>query len=173
MEFIGVLGLVLLTMAGYSAGAVLLRRGQTVTPGLIDFALIVILWVLAFSLHDTLGKWMSLLIWLIVGGISGALFTTLRGLSPTEKSNPQALETNHRIGLLLRIREGWKAFAAEMGDFQGRIFMGFFYFLAVTPFGLIVRLFGDPLKLRVGSNQSFWVESSAPDASLEAAKRQF
>ena len=42
----------------------------------------------------------------------------------------------------------WKAFGRRAGDFLGRLLMTVFYFTLAAPFGLIVRFFSDPLKLR-------------------------
>ena len=75
---------------------------------------------------------------------------------------------------LLRLWEAWKSFARAMGGFQSRILLGLFYFLIVTPFGIGVRVFGDPLLLRRARRSSNWVpRSEATEAGLNEARKQF
>ncbi len=47
MEFVSGLALVLLTLVGYSSGAVLGARRKTPVPGLFDLLVVVILWAAA------------------------------------------------------------------------------------------------------------------------------
>ncbi len=49
---------------------------------------------------------------------------------------------------LKRLWEGWKRVARVIGDFQARVVLTIFYAVLVLPFGLGVRLFGDPLRVR-------------------------
>jgi len=66
----------------------------------------------------------------------------------------------------------WKKIARAVGVVQTRILMVIFYFIFVFPIGLIMRLRGDPLRLkpRTGSN---WTPHHQEPASLESARRQF
>ncbi len=75
---------------------------------------------------------------------------------------------------LLRLWEGWKSFARLMGGFQSRVLLSLFYFFVVTPFGLGVRVFGDPLFLRQTRKLSNWIprDETSP-TSIEEAKKQF
>ena len=77
------------------------------------------------------------------------------------------------LGGLRRWWERWKAFAAEMGNYQGRTLLAFFYFIVVTPIGIPLRLFGDPLRLRRADGSSFWEERRPVSQELEKAKEQF
>ena len=173
MEFFSALALVLLTMVGYSAAAVLVGRGKKVVPGLLDLVLVVALWTIALSFREVLGRWLSILVWLIMSGMTNALITTLRWRGQPDERSEQTVADNGQVGLLERLWEGWKRFAAEMGNYQGRMLMAFFYFLVVTPFGLLVRLSSDPLRLRQPSSQTFWIKRSTSDADLEQARREF
>ncbi|MBN1937814.1 MAG: hypothetical protein JW934_24360 [Anaerolineae bacterium] len=60
-----------------------------------------------------------------------------------------------------------------MGNFQGRVLLAFFYFGIVTPFGLLVRLFADPLHLKSRKKLSFWLDRAQPTADLDQMRSQF
>jgi hypothetical protein len=61
-----------------------------------------------------------------------------------------------------------------MGEFQSRILLNLFYFFVVTPFGVAVRIFGDPLHLRRAEGSSNWISrDDAVDVNLDEAKKQF
>jgi hypothetical protein len=47
-----------------------------------------------------------------------------------------------------RLWERWKSIAHAIGNFQARILLSAFYFLLLSPFGLGVKLFADPLRLK-------------------------
>lgn len=44
--------------------------------------------------------------------------------------------------------EGWKRIAHKIGNFQARVLLTVLYAIVVLPFGLIVRLFSDPLQIK-------------------------
>ena len=172
MGFVSGLALVLLTLVGYSSGAVLAGKGKQVVPGLLDLAVVVVLWAVALTTRAALGKGLAILVWLIGGLIVGAGLTRLRRArypDQREKARTTAPETSG----LRRWWEGWKVFAAEMGNYQGRTLLAFFYFIVVTPFAIPLRLFGDPLRLRRVSGSSSWVERQPVGQGLEKAREQF
>ena len=171
MHFVSGLALVLLTLVGYSSGAVVAGRGRQVAPGLLDLGVVVVLWAVALGTHSMLGKWLAILIWLAVGGLVSALLTTLRrgGYGSKKEANPALA-----AGSPLRRAWGkWKAFAAEMGNYQGRVLLAFFYFAVVTPFGIGVRLFSDPLAVKRAERASSWVKRRPVSEELEATREQF
>ena len=47
-----------------------------------------------------------------------------------------------------RLWSRWLKIAGIIGDFQARVVLSLFYFLIVLPFGLAVRLSGDPLRIK-------------------------
>lgn len=172
MGFIGALALILLTLVGYSSGAVLAGKGKQVMPGLLDLAVVAVLWAVALTTQTALARGVAILVWLVVGLTMGTGLTEFRrGRYPDCKQ--QAPATMQEISGLRRWWEGWKAFAAEMGNYQGRALLAFFYFFVVTPFGISLRLFGDPLQLRRGGDSSFWVERGPVSQELEKAREQF
>lgn len=69
-----------------------------------------------------------------------------------------------------KIWEGWKRVGGFIGDVIGRLILTLFYFSLVLPFGLIMRLFGDPLQLKSATPPS-WREREPEDENLDAARR--
>ncbi|KPL17747.1 MAG: hypothetical protein AMJ92_11100 [candidate division Zixibacteria bacterium SM23_81] len=172
MDFVTGLALVLLTLVGYSSGTVLGGRGRRVVPGLLDLAVVAILWVGALGTRPSLGKMLAILVWIAVGITVGAALTALRRRRYPQVSQKESVKAKNARGLR-RWWQVWKAFAAEMGNFQGRALLAFFYFIIVTPFGVPVRFFSDPLRLRKAKGSSFWLEQQPASATLEKAREQF
>ena len=73
----------------------------------------------------------------------------------------------------LPIYWGWMAVALVMGNVISRVLLTVFYYLMITPMGLIMRLFGrDKLHLRRRNVDTYWVD--APAVSDKAQyERQF
>jgi hypothetical protein len=67
----------------------------------------------------------------------------------------------------------WKSFAARMGNYQGRMLLAVFYFIVITPWGILVRLFSDPLQVRSPSADSHWKQRDIPRTDMEEAGQQF
>ncbi len=42
----------------------------------------------------------------------------------------------------------WKRLAHRIGNFQARVLLTLVYAVLVLPFGIVVRLFGDPLRIK-------------------------
>lgn len=119
--------------------------------------------------------------------MTSPLLPSTRGSIPPSPSAPQPPGTTASIpsdtpapqppsphAPLPRLWEGWKSFARAMGGFQSRILLGLFYFLIVTPFGMGVRAFGDPLLLRRARKLSNWIpRNETSPTSIDEAKKQF
>lgn len=73
---------------------------------------------------------------------------------------------------LRKFWEGWKRFGQFIGDFFGRLVLTIFYFTLFMPFGLGVRLFGDPLALRQ-SGPGKWLERTTHDLNLDDSRRLY
>lgn len=73
------------------------------------------------------------------------------------------------------IWQKWKIIAHTIGRFQTRLLVTLFYFLIISPVGLIMKLFGwDPLnskrsKANAGTN---WQTIKNGEPDLESLKRQ-
>jgi len=156
---------VLLTLVGYSSGAVFGAPRRTPVPALLDLAVVLALWGAALVTRPELGKWGAIGVWLAVGILDGAVLSRVRaGRYPEAKASTQA------AGLW----QAWKGFARRMGNFQSRVLMAFLYFTVVLPFGLGVALLGDPLRLKPGAAESNWRPKHLPvKPSVAEAERQY
>jgi len=73
------------------------------------------------------------------------------------------------VSILQLAWERFRQNAQILGDIQGHIAAGVFYFTIMLPFGLIARFSGDPLKLK---GAPAWTERHPVANDLESAKRQ-
>jgi len=75
--------------------------------------------------------------------------------------------------LLRQLWIKWKAIATAIGNLQARIFLSLFYFLIVTPFGLVVRFLSDPLYIKRRQEPTFWRPKTLSEPTVEEARKQF
>ena len=73
--------------------------------------------------------------------------------------------------MLKKIWEGWKRFGQFIGDIFARIVLTIFYFTIFLPFGLGIRLFGDPLEIKA-KPMSLWRPRVSSDKTLADVRRQ-
>ena len=66
----------------------------------------------------------------------------------------------------------WMRIALVIGNFNNRVVLTLFYATVVLPFGLVVRLFGDPLAIR-RKRSSAWTDIEHPTRTIEEGRRQF
>ena len=66
----------------------------------------------------------------------------------------------------------WKVFGHFLGDWLGRVVLTIFYFTVFVPFGIGVRLFGDPLHIKSQPDE-LWRPRTTGDQKLEEVTRQF
>jgi hypothetical protein len=66
----------------------------------------------------------------------------------------------------------WKRIGHFVGDLIGRIILTLFYFTIFAPFGLGVRLWGDPLQIRKNLSAK-WLARNNRDLTLEDTRRLF
>ena len=71
-----------------------------------------------------------------------------------------------------RFMAWWMPIAEVIGNFMNRLVLSAFYFVIVLPFGLGVRLFSDPLKLRKKADTG-WSEILNETKTVEKARKQF
>ncbi len=77
--------------------------------------------------------------------------------------------------MLRKLWSHWLTLARKIGQFQSRIILTLFYFVFVTPFGLGVRLFADPLHIKRRSLHgapSGWQARETRDVDLAAGQKQ-
>lgn len=72
--------------------------------------------------------------------------------------------------MLKRVWQSWKRFAHKIGNFQARVFLTVFYAVLVFPFGMAVRLFSDPLRIK--RRPSRWLDHPKEAYDLEWARRE-
>jgi hypothetical protein len=72
--------------------------------------------------------------------------------------------------VLKRMWHSWKRAAHAIGTFQARVLLTAFYAVLVLPFGIFVRLFSDPLRIKRRPGQ--WLEDHGETHDLQWAKRQ-
>jgi len=69
---------------------------------------------------------------------------------------------------------GWMRLAALLGYVNSRILLGLVYFLVITPYGLVMRLFGrDVLQRRGAAPDSYWVPRKHTRQPRERYERLF
>jgi hypothetical protein len=71
------------------------------------------------------------------------------------------------------IKRGWKAWsrlAHKIGNFQARVLLTLLYALLVLPFGIMVRLFSDALRIK--KRPDCWLERAPQPNDLPWAQKQ-
>jgi hypothetical protein len=71
---------------------------------------------------------------------------------------------------LKRVWLAWKRIAQAIGNCQARVLLTIFYAVLVFPFGILVRLFADTLRIKHRPTQ--WLDHSHETSDLQWAKRQ-
>ena len=74
--------------------------------------------------------------------------------------------------ILRKAWQAWKRIGLFIGDLIGRAVLTVFYFSVFVPFGLGVRLWGDPLAIRPGQRAQ-WLERTTPEQVIDDARRLF
>jgi hypothetical protein len=67
-------------------------------------------------------------------------------------------------------RRSWKRVAHAIGNFQARILLTVFYGIIVFPFGIVARLFSDPLRIKHPPTR--WLDHTEVTQDLRWTKRQ-
>jgi hypothetical protein len=76
------------------------------------------------------------------------------------------------MAFLRKFWESWKRFGHWMGDQVARIVLTLFYFTIFLPFGLVIRVFGDPLAIK-NKPENPWLRKGPGDSNLDEARRLF
>lgn len=75
------------------------------------------------------------------------------------------------MNTLKRIWEAWKQIAQKIGNFQARVLLTIIYSVLILPFGLAVRLFSDPLRIK--RRPEAWLDHGDDPNTMEWARRQW
>jgi hypothetical protein len=70
-----------------------------------------------------------------------------------------------------KLWEGWKRIGRRVGDIQARVLLTIIYALLVLPFGLAVRFFSDPLRIKHLPVR--WLGRSDEPATMKWAHKQW
>jgi hypothetical protein len=76
-------------------------------------------------------------------------------------------------GIWLKLKALWKAWtriAHIIGNFQARVLLTILYVVLVLPFGVIVRLFADPLRIKKRPDR--WLEETPEVFDMQWAQKQ-
>lgn len=175
MEAFSFLVLILLSLTGYSGGAVG-RAGKlaNLKPQLIDLILVLIIWGGAISSRIIFGfnRWLLILVWVLLSAAVGYFAVAFRRAPRPSKTRAEQTE-EISASFFKGLWERWKNFSKRMGGFQSRIILSIFYFLFVTPFALAVKTFSDRLRLKHHPADSYWLEKREAESGLEELRRQF
>ncbi len=175
METLSLLVLILLSMFAYSAGAVSVgKKYEEPKPRIADLFFMLLIWAAAIFSRKGLdwNKWLLTCGWVALAYLTGRLSSLLRKLTVRQAgpASDKPAEPAHRVKKLWLT---WKALSKRSGNFQSRLILSFFFFVCVTPFGLGVKIFGDPLRLRQGEKTSYWLPKKDTAGDVEQSRKQF
>lgn len=75
--------------------------------------------------------------------------------------------------ILEKLKAAWKAWtriAHVIGNFQARVLLTILYVVLVLPFGVIVRLFADPLRIK--KRPTKWLNETQEVYDMQWAQKQ-
>ncbi len=76
--------------------------------------------------------------------------------------------------LARRFHVAWMKLAGILGYINSRVLLFLLFYLAITPYGLISRLFHrDPLNRRSGAKSSYWIPRKTSKQTREQFERSF
>ena len=172
-SILSAIGLILLTMVGYSFGAILSAGKKDPTPRVIDLILLLVLWVVGFLVRGSLGHGLSIFVFWLAGLIIGYVVVGMRKNQFFDAPQEHFAQLDPSWSLPKQLWERWKVFGARFGHFQSRIMMGYFYFVVISWVGLPVRLFSDFLGMKSTPSGSGWSDKMPDDVTVEAAQNQY
>ena len=77
------------------------------------------------------------------------------------------------MNLIKKFWEKWKAFGHKVGNFQARLILSLFYFIVISPFGMVVKVFSKPLRLKLSHTSNWLVYQGDAEDIMVRARRQF
>jgi hypothetical protein len=174
MDALSLIALILLSLVGYSAGVVLAVRGVSdPKPGIFDLFLIVLIWggAVYAKVNTGINRWLLILVCAVSACLIAWLISLLRkgrqGDIKSESHEGDRLEGKPSLW------KRWTEFSKRMGGFESRVVLSLFYFIIVLPFALIVRLFSDPLRLKMKSAPSHWLATKPLESAEDNFRKQF
>lgn len=75
---------------------------------------------------------------------------------------------------LTSFNNAWFQIGLLLGKIVSPIVLGTIFFLLIAPVGILTRLAGrDPLRLKPGNTDTYWIERTPPGPQPESFKNQF
>jgi hypothetical protein len=174
MEAISFIGLVLLSLVGYSAGAVS-RAGKAaqLQPEIIDLVLIVVIWTGAIysGVVLDLNRWLLILAWLIIGYLASVLAFLPRKIPEAAVASRQTTPQPPEV-FLKRLWRSWSDFSRRMSNFQSRLVISLVFFTMFFLPALMIKAFSDPLKIKHHSRESYWLPRKEIGNDMTQFRRQ-
>ena len=172
MEIISSIALILLSLVGYSGGAVS-SSGKTSEPkpSILDLFLIVLVWAAAIyaKLTFPINRWLLIFCFLAVAFLIAVVASIILKRKPDQAEIKEPDQSSPSPSLWDR----WKTFSKRLGSFQSRSLLSLFYFIITFPFALGVKFFSDPLRLKHKKKQSYWLSRKALHSAQDDFRKQF
>ena len=67
----------------------------------------------------------------------------------------------------------WREMSQKAADVQARVLLTVFYFTLMAPFGIMMGIVKDPLRVKQRPTGTYWLERKPVSESLADAHRQF
>ena len=166
LEFISILALIFLSLFGYSAGTVSgSQKHGGIEPGPIDFLLIIIILAAAFILGSIfdINRWLWVIVTAFTSGLVGFLRALLSGHVPARQPYEQPVKKN--------LWARWSGFSTLVGAFQTRIILSIVYLIIIFLVALPMKLFSDPLQIKLKTKASYWLKRTEREVLTEAFKQ--
>jgi hypothetical protein len=170
MGFLSVIAQILLTIVGYSLGALAAARRKVVTPALVDIASLAAIIAAFYAIPHGLSPWVVKIAGIAAGFGLGLLLTLMR-----RKGLPEADMTQEAAaaGWLKKIRAGMKVFGMRMGNYNSRVMLAVFYLAIIGPFAILTRLLKNPIKTTGKRGTIAWRKREKTDSDIQSLFNQF
>ena len=176
MEALSYIVLVLLSLLGYSGGAVgRAGKRRELKPVIADLVLVGLIWTAAITsrLAFDFNKWLLILAWIGIAAFMGMMAVSIRQLPASEEVPEDRLE-NLSPGVLKKLWKRWTGFSKRMGSFQSRILLSFFFFVLISPVAFFIMTLGDPLRIKKKKTEkTYWSPKVQNPVEIEDFRRQF
>jgi len=175
VKFLAALAVLLLSLVGYSLGAVL-RFGKKPSrkPSAWDIGLVLLMWagVIASRIALPVNKWLMLAVWIGAGLVLGFISSLLLGYSKGEAQAAALARTVGPSDAPRKAFRAWRDLSAKLGTFQGQIFLGLLFLVVFAPVSLAVKIFSDPLHIKKAGTDTHWFPKEKVEPTLENFRRQ-
>lgn len=172
MEILSSIALILLSLVGYSGGAVYIsEKTSEPKPSILDLFLIALIWAAAIYAKLTLpiNRWLLIFCFLAVAFLIAVVASIILKRKPDQAELKEGNQSTHSFSFW----KSWKNFSKKLGSFQSRSLLSLFYFIITFPFALGVKIFSDPLRLKHKKHQSYWLSRKALHSSQDDLRKQF